>query len=94
MEIVMNTKAVSPSINQNQLKIIVFTLTPIILAVFILPKLISSEPPDYKSVAWYTANIRDARLQNQICHDKPEIRDNEECINSLHALEISFKGGN
>lgn len=47
-----------------------------------------------KSVGWYVANIRDARAQNQICHDDPSIQSTANCVNSLHALEISFKGGN
>ncbi len=50
--------------------------------------------PDNKTVAWYVAHIRDARLQNQACHDQPGLKDTANCINSLHALEISFTGGN
>lgn len=49
---------------------------------------------DVKSVAWYVANIQDARAQNQACHDNPTIQGSENCKNSLHALEITFKGGN
>lgn len=47
-----------------------------------------------KSVAWYVANIKDARLQNQICYDTPSLQSTPTCVNALHALEISFKGGN
>ncbi|MCQ8182911.1 hypothetical protein NP603_17440 [Methylomonas sp. SURF-1] len=47
-----------------------------------------------KSVAWYVANIQAAKAQNQACHDNPNNQSNENCANALHALEISFKGGN
>lgn len=49
---------------------------------------------DAKTVAWYVANIKDARAQNQACHDDPAIQGSANCANSLHALEITFKGGN
>ncbi len=47
-----------------------------------------------KSLAWYVANIQEARKQNQICHDDPSLQASPDCVNALHALEISFKGGN
>lgn len=50
----------------------------------------TSNAEDAKSVAWYTANIREAKVKNQQCHDNPNIKDNQECKNALHALEISF----
>lgn len=43
-----------------------------------------------KTVAWYTANIREAKAKNQECHDQPNLKDSQECKNALHALEISF----
>jgi len=49
---------------------------------------------EIKSVAWYVANIREARQQNQTCHDSPGLQSTSNCVNALHALEISFKGGN
>jgi hypothetical protein len=49
---------------------------------------------DAKSVAWYVANIRAARTQNQQCFDHPELKETENCQNSLHALQISFNGNN
>ncbi|WP_157199224.1 hypothetical protein [Methylomonas koyamae] len=49
---------------------------------------------DAKSVAWYVANIQEAKVQNQVCHDNPSNQSNENCANALHALEITFKGGN
>ncbi|WP_426992184.1 hypothetical protein [Methylomonas sp. CM2] len=47
-----------------------------------------------KSVAWYVANIKEAKAQNQTCHDNPNLQASADCVNSLHALQISFKGGN
>lgn len=47
-----------------------------------------------KSVAWYVANIRAAKAKNQECHDNPDIQASQDCSNALHALEISFTGGN
>lgn len=49
---------------------------------------------DAKSVAWYVANIQEAKAQNQACHDSPSNQSTENCANALHALEITFKGGN
>lgn len=49
---------------------------------------------EIKSVAWYVANIREARQQNQTCHDSPSLQSTSNCVNALNALEISFKGGN
>lgn len=47
-----------------------------------------------KSLAWYVANLQEARKQNQACHDNPSLQSSSDCVNALHALEISFKGGN
>ncbi len=47
-----------------------------------------------KSVAWYVANIKEARAKNQECHDNPSMKTSSDCTNALHALEISFNGGN
>lgn len=61
-------------------------------------KVISAEKAstenDLKSVAWYVANIKEARATNQQCHDNPSQQSSQDCQNALHALEISFKGGN
>lgn len=54
----------------------------------------SNQPAEAKSVAWYVANIQAARDQNKTCYDNPELKDTESCQNSLHALQISFKGNN
>jgi hypothetical protein len=47
-----------------------------------------------KSIAWYVANVKEARTKNQECHDNPGIQSSTDCENALHALQISFKGGN
>jgi len=49
---------------------------------------------DEKSIAWYVANTKEAREQNKQCHDNPSIQATPNCVNSLHALQISFAGGN
>jgi hypothetical protein len=45
-----------------------------------------------KSVAWYTANIKTAQQINKECHSTNDavFETNQDCINALHALEISF----
>lgn len=47
-----------------------------------------------KSIAWYVANVKEAKAKNQQCFDNPELKATEDCENALHALQISFKGGN
>ncbi|QWF69722.1 EexN family lipoprotein [Methylomonas paludis] len=47
-----------------------------------------------KSVAWYVANLQAAKAQNKECYGNPGLQSTANCVNSLHALEISFKGGN
>lgn len=49
---------------------------------------------EIKSVAWYAANQKEAKAQNKICFDQPELQTTENCVNSLHALEMSYKGTN
>jgi hypothetical protein len=43
-----------------------------------------------QSVAWYAANIDAAKAKNQLCHDTPDLSSSQDCVNALHALEISF----
>jgi hypothetical protein len=50
--------------------------------------------PDVKSLAWYTANPKVALADNKICFDNPQLKATENCLNSLHALEIMHKGPN
>ena len=54
----------------------------------------SSQAVETKSVAWYVANIKEAQAKNKECFNNPEIKTTEGCENALHALQISFKGGN
>lgn len=54
----------------------------------------SSSTGEAKSVGWYVANLQEARNKNQQCHDNPSLKTSADCANALHALEISFKGGN
>ncbi|MEQ1622481.1 MAG: hypothetical protein ABL919_13820 [Methylococcales bacterium] len=46
------------------------------------------------SVAWFVSNMKEAKEQNKLCHDNPSIQSSPSCVNSLHALQISFAGGN
>lgn len=54
----------------------------------------STPASEGKSIAWYVANLKEARATNQQCHDNPAMQSSPDCANALHALEISFKGGN
>lgn len=54
----------------------------------------SEQSDEAKSIAWYVANVKEARVKNQQCFDNPGIKTTEDCENALHALQISFKGGN
>ncbi|MDD4914329.1 MAG: EexN family lipoprotein [Methylococcales bacterium] len=65
----------------------------------ILQATIAEEKPEkqaeqIKSVAWYVANIKEARKQNEECFKNAGLQSSDNCQNSLHALQISFKGGN
>jgi hypothetical protein len=53
----------------------------------------TSNAEDAKSVAWYSANIKEAQAKNQVCHDNPNLKSTPECANALHALEITFGVG-
>ncbi|MEQ1635626.1 MAG: EexN family lipoprotein [Methylococcales bacterium] len=53
-----------------------------------------AKTPEVKSVAWYAANPKEARETNKACFDSQQLQATENCINSLHALEISYKGSN
>jgi hypothetical protein len=64
------------------------------VGVMAFQKNLEAKTPTIKSVAWYTANQKEARAQNKECFDNPSLQTTENCINSLHALEMSFKGTN
>lgn len=49
---------------------------------------------DEKSIAWYVANTKEAREQNKQCYDNINLQSTPNCTNALHALQISFAGGN
>lgn len=45
-----------------------------------------------KSIAWFTANVKEAREQNKVCFDTPSLQTSANCKNSLHALKIIYVG--
>jgi len=50
-----------------------------------------------KSVAWYVANIQEAKAQNKVCYGNGASTDTQsspDCLNSLQALKISHVGNN
>jgi len=44
------------------------------------------------SVAWFTANVKEARDQNKECFDNPGLQESATCKNALHALRIIYVG--
>lgn len=59
-----------------------------------LQKFQETKAPETKSMAWYMANPKLALAQNKECFDNPKLKDTENCVYSLHALEIMHKGPN
>lgn len=55
-------------------------------------KNIEAKVPEVKSIAWYSANQKAAREQNKFCFDNPDLKNTENCVNSLQALQMSYKG--
>jgi len=52
---------------------------------------------DIKTVAWYVANIKEARAKNKECFADPnnkELQSTPNCANSLQALKMSFAVNN
>lgn len=74
---------------------IVMLMTAIfaLLGVFFSSSHAAEEGKDAKTVAWYTANIKEAQARNKQCHDDPSIKNTTDCLSALHALEISFGVG-
>jgi len=76
---------------------IIFAVTTFLLGLSTF-KVINAEETnqvsEVKSVAWYVANVKEAKTKNQECFDTPDIKASDDCENALHALQISFKGGN
>ena len=47
-----------------------------------------------KSLAYYVANMKEARAVNQMCYDKGlDMKTVPDCANALQALEMSHVGG-
>ncbi|NOS73336.1 MAG: hypothetical protein HOO93_08300 [Methyloglobulus sp.] len=63
-------------------------------AVVVLQYKQQANVPETKTLAWYMANPKAALADNQVCFDNPSLQKTENCINSLHALEIMHKGPN
>jgi hypothetical protein len=53
-----------------------------------------AELPETKSLAWYMANPQEALAVNKICFDNPQMKGTENCLNSLHALDVMHRGPN
>jgi len=48
---------------------------------------------EVKTVAWYVANIQDAKAKNKSCFANPDnkaLQATPNCVNSLQALKMSF----
>lgn len=77
--------------------IVILSATAVILVLSAF-KVISAEEANpaeaEKSLAWYVANVKEAKAKNQACHDNPGQQSSTDCENALHALQISFNGGN
>jgi hypothetical protein len=77
----------------NKQKIIfAFLIATFSIATFAVSNQQNSAENDVKSVAWYTANVPDARKKNKECYDNPKLQPTKNCKNSLHALKIVYVG--
>jgi hypothetical protein len=68
---------------------IVFTMVVVVLQIRQ-----QENVPEIKSLAWFMANPQSALETNKICYDNPQLKTTDNCINSLHALEVMHKGPN
>lgn len=78
---------------------VAISATVFTLSVSALEKASSSgaKPAEGKSVAWYVANIKEARAKNKECYSDAKAADlqaTQDCANSLQALKMSFVGAN
>lgn len=80
--------------NKLSLLLALSTLTLALTAFDAISAEAASSEAETKSVAWYVANIKEAQAKNQQCHDHPNLQASADCANALHALQISFNGGN
>jgi len=81
---------------KNNLIMIVVAMAIVTVAAFKVTNAESTQAAankEEKSVAWFVANAKEARDQNKECHDNPSLQSTPNCVNSLHALQISFAGG-
>ncbi|CAG7856141.1 hypothetical protein MCAMS1_00527 [biofilm metagenome] len=76
------------------LPVLVSAAVIITTAVVVLQVRQQTKTPEIKSMAWYMANPQDALSTNKICYDNPQLKATDNCVNSLHALEIMHKGPN
>lgn len=54
----------------------------------------ASSAEGIKSVGYYVANAKEARDKNRECYEKGiDMQSEPNCANSLHALQISYVGG-
>ncbi len=78
---------------QKRNAIIAASISVLITSIILNTTNAESSKSDTKSVAWYTANIKQAEAQNKLCRADSEntaLHETENCVNALHALEISF----
>lgn len=67
--------------------IVIVTVLFLTLAVTVFK---ASSAEDNKTVAWYSANIKEAQAKNKQCYADKDLQATPECVNALHALEINF----
>ena len=81
------------SVKKNNLIMLVVAMALLTVAAFKVSNAESTSNQE-KSVAWYVANAKEAHEQNKECYDNPSLQSTPNCVNSLHALELKFAGGN
>lgn len=76
------------------LQILISAAIILTTGVVAIQKFQAEKVPENKSLAWYMANPKEALAKNQECYDNPQLKTTENCVNSLHALEVMHKGPN
>lgn len=77
---------------KNQQMILAAIIAAITLSATAFAVSSDKQEKDAKSVAWYTANTKEAKKTNKACYDNPELQSTEDCKNALHALELVYVG--
>lgn len=85
-----------------KIRLLIIGAITLLVAVFSASALEKSKPAaepvdEVKSVAWYVANLPDARAKNKECYSDPsasDLQSTPNCVNSLQALKMSFTGAN